>query len=148
MDHEDARGQLAGIRVHAGVVVEDAVGRLEVDARRDPPAADGQEAEVERPVRPEQLEQATEEDPALGAARCRREEAVRAPALLVEVDERLELGDRVVRVLEADLADRLGAADLAPDLVALLLAERRRGTSRGPRRRGRSRPGRHPRAPR
>ena len=32
--------------------------------------------------------------------------------------------ERVGRILETDLADRLRAADLAPDLVALLLAER------------------------
>ena len=44
---------------------------------------------------------------------------------LVEVDEGVEVGDRVGRLDELDLARGLGAPDLAPDLVALLLAERR-----------------------
>ncbi len=125
MDHHDAGRELAGVGVHAGVVVEIAVGGLEVDPRRDPPAADREEREADRAVGAGQLEQPADEDPALVPAGGRREEAGRAPAPLVEVDERLEVADGIGRVVEADLADRLGPADLAPDLVALLLAERR-----------------------
>ena len=40
--------QVAGVRVDAGVVVEVAVRRLEVDAGGDPPAADGQERQAQR----------------------------------------------------------------------------------------------------
>ena len=146
VDHHDARRQVARVGVDAGVVVEVAVGRLEVDPGRDPPAADRQERQAERAVRPVELEQAAEEDPALAPARRVREEAVGAPALLVEVDERVEVGERVGRVVEADLADGLGAADLAPDLVALLLAERREEAVDVGAGRAASRPGRRPRA--
>ena len=124
MDHQDARRQVARVGVDAGVVVEVAVRRLEMDPGGDPPATDRQERQPERSVRPVELEQPTEEDPALGAARRVGEEPVGAPALLVQVDERLEVGERVGRIVEADRPDRLRAADLAPDLVALLLAER------------------------
>ena len=122
----DAGREVAGVRVDARRCSRGSPSpSLEVDPGRDPPAADRQERQAQRPVRPVELEQAPEEDPALGAARRVREEAVGAPVLLVQVDERLEVGERVGRVVEADLADRLGPADLAPDLVALLLAERR-----------------------
>ena len=95
-----------------------------MDAGRDPPAADGQERQP-RALGAGQLEQPPEEDPALRPARRVGEEAGRSPLLLVQVDERVEIGERVADVLQADLTDRLGPADLAPDLVALLLAERR-----------------------
>ena len=77
-DHQDARRQVARVGVDAGVVVEVAVGGLEVDAGRDPPAADRQEREAERPVRPEQLEQPPERrrgsasPPGVSAGRARR----------------------------------------------------------------------------
>ena len=69
------------------------------------------------------LEQAPEEGAALGAARRRREEPVRAPFLLVQVDERVEVAERVGRTLQAHLAGCFGAPDLSANLVALLLAE-------------------------
>src|SRR4051794_30990855 len=90
---------------------------------RDPLATDGQERQPDRPVRAVELEQALEQDAALGAARGVGEQAVGAPPLLMEVDERLEVGKGVGRVLQTDLPDRLGPTDLAPDLVAILLAE-------------------------
>ena len=99
------------------------------------------------PVGAEQLEQAADEHPALRRRpACRGNRPSVAPAALVEVDEGVEVGERVGRVVERDLARRLGAADLAPDLVALLLAERaevvvdRRALGQ------RRRPGRRPRA--
>ena len=66
----DARRQVARVGVDAGVVVEVAVGGLEVEAGRDPPAADRQERQPQRTVAAEQLEQAAHEDPALVAARA------------------------------------------------------------------------------
>ena len=51
VDHDDAGRQVARVGVDAGVVVEVAVRRLEVDAGGDPPAADGQERQAERAVR-------------------------------------------------------------------------------------------------
>src|SRR3989338_4546373 len=92
-------------------------------ARGDSPACDGQEAQAQRPARPEQLEQAPEVDPALVTARVRREEAVLAPACLVELDEGLEVGQRIHRFGQGNVAGRLGAADLAPNLMTLLLVE-------------------------
>ena len=71
-----------------------------------------------------ELEQAPEQDPTLGATRRLGEEAVGAPLLLVQDDERLEVRERVGGIVEPDLPDGLGPPDLAPDLVALLLAER------------------------
>ena len=51
LDHQHARRQLARVGVHAGVVVQDGVRGLERDAGGDPPAADGEERELQR-VRP------------------------------------------------------------------------------------------------
>ena len=75
----DARRQVAGVGIDAGVVVEVAVVALEVDPGRDPPAADRQERQPERAVRAVQLEQPPEEDPALRAAGRVGEQAVVAP---------------------------------------------------------------------
>jgi hypothetical protein len=41
----------------------------------------------------------------------------------MEVDERVEVRDRVDRILEANLAGGLGPADLPADLVAVVLAQ-------------------------
>ena len=51
VDHEHAGRQVARVGVDAGVVVEVAVAGLEVDPGRDPPAADRQERQAQRPVR-------------------------------------------------------------------------------------------------
>ena len=95
LDHQHAGRQLAGVGVHAGVVVEERVRGLERDPGGDPPAADREEREPQRVAGAEQLEQAAEEHPALLAARRVGEQPVDAPALLVEVDERLEVRERV-----------------------------------------------------
>ena len=121
----DAGRELPRVGVDAGVVVQVAVGGLEVDPGRDPPAADGQERQADRARRrrdssnSRRMKTRLWSPPAVGGKSPRR------PSALVEVDEGLEVGERVGRVVEADLADGLGPADLAPDLVALLLAERR-----------------------
>ena len=47
----DARRQVARVWVDTGVVVENGVVRLEMDAGRDPPPADGQERQSQRAVR-------------------------------------------------------------------------------------------------
>ena len=121
---EHAWRQLARLGVHPGVVEVPGIGVLEPDAGRDPPAGDGQEVQLDRPVVAEQLEEATEEGPALVAARRRREEPLGAPALLVQVDERVQVADGIGGSLEADRAGGLRPAQLAADLVALLLVER------------------------
>ena len=96
-----------------------------MDPGGDPALADGQEREAEVAVGAVLLEQAAEEDPRRVAAGRRREESVVAPPALVEVDEGLEVRERVGRVGQPDLAARFRPPDLAPDLVAILLAERR-----------------------
>jgi hypothetical protein len=88
------------------------------------PAADRQEAEIHDTGRARNPRTARRRSAAGGTALGRREEAFGAPALLVQLDEGVQVRDRVRRSLEADLAGGLGPADLAPDLVALLLVER------------------------
>ena len=90
---------------------------------RDAPATHREECQVGWPVRAEELEQAADEAPALVAAGRGWEQPVIAPAGLVQVDERVEVGERVARDIEPDLALALRAAELAADLVALLLVE-------------------------
>ena len=93
--------------------------------------------ELDRPVVGQQLEEAAKEDPALVPARRRREEPFGAPALLVEVDERVQVADGIGGALQANLAGGLGPADLAARLVAFLLVERPEvGLEVDPRRQG------------
>jgi hypothetical protein len=125
VDHQHARRQLARVRVDPGVEVEDRVVSLEMDAARDDPVTDVQEGEAQLAIGPEELEESANEDSALFPTGGRREQPVGAPALLVEDDERLEVGERIRRLDEADVPDRLGAPHLAPDLVTFLFAERR-----------------------
>jgi hypothetical protein len=94
-----------------------------MDPGGDPPVPDRQEREPQRPVRSMEFEQAAEQDPALRPARRVGEEPVGAPALLVQVDERFEIGQRVGRIVEAHGSDSLRAPYLAADLVTFLLAE-------------------------
>ena len=100
-DHDHAGRQVARVGVDAGVVVGDRVAVVEVmpAAIRRPPTVRKQSRTG--PVGPKHLEQAPEEQPARVAAGRRREQAVDAPAPLVEVDERLEVGQRVGRVGQA-----------------------------------------------
>src|SRR5664280_375713 len=81
-DQEHARRQVASIRVHAGVVEVERLAVVEPDAGRDPATADGQELQRDLAIRAAMLEEAAEEDAALGASGRRREEPVGAPALL------------------------------------------------------------------
>src|SRR6185295_12815533 len=105
IDEQDAWRQVACVWIHAGVVIEDPVGRVEVDARRDPPLPDHEGRQAQGAARAEQLEESSEEDPTLLAAEGRREQAVRTPALLVKVDEDIQVAQWVARFLQADLAD-------------------------------------------
>ena len=139
------RSRASGI--DPGVVVAERVAVLERDPGRDPPSADGQEAQTDGSRRAEALEQPPDEAAAGVAAGRRREQPVGAPASLVEVDERVEVGEGCRRLGQGQRARCLGPADLAPDLVALLLAEEgQEPVEVGDVRRGSSRPGRHPRA--
>ena len=60
---------------------------------RRPPTR--QEGQAQRPIDAVELEQPSEQDPALCPAGRVGEEPVGAPALLVELDERFEVGQRV-----------------------------------------------------
>src|SRR4051794_18724669 len=82
VDQEHARGQIARVGVDPGVVVEEGVRRLEVDARRDAPPTDRQEGEPELSIGAMELEEPPDEDAALFASERVGEEAVRAPFLL------------------------------------------------------------------
>ena len=103
-DEDDTGRELAGLRVDPGVVVVDGALVLEVDPGGDPAPVDREEREVDRPVGAGELEEAVQEAAARVAARGRREEAVGTPAALVEVDEGVEVGKRIVGPVEADLA--------------------------------------------
>ena len=95
-----------------------------MDAGRDSPPADRQEAQAEHAVGAELLEHAAHEGSAPLTAGCRGEEAVCSPFLLVELDERGQLAQRIARLDQLDLAGRGGPPNLAPDLVAMLLFQR------------------------
>ena len=82
VDHQDAGRQVARVRVDAGVVVEVARrARLEMDARRDPPAADRQERQAQRPVGAVELEQPPERRPGSGRRRACRGTGRRRPSV-------------------------------------------------------------------
>src|SRR2546425_13244877 len=55
--HQDARREVACVRIDTGVVVEVAFGRPEVDAGRDPSSTDRQEGEPDRAIRSVLLEE-------------------------------------------------------------------------------------------
>ena len=68
---------------------------LEGDPGGDPPSGDRQEAQPDGSVGTERLEQTADEQPTGVAARRRREQAVRAPASLMQVDECVQVVERV-----------------------------------------------------
>src|SRR3989442_524457 len=55
-DHHDARREVAGVRVHAGVVVRDALAVVEMNATRHEPVPDREPCELQGTVRPEMTE--------------------------------------------------------------------------------------------
>ena len=93
-DHDHSGGEISGVRLDARVVVVDGLAVVEGDSGRDAAAADGQEAEIHDAGRRAILEQPGEEAAAGGSALGRREEALGAPALLVQVDEGVQVVDR------------------------------------------------------
>ena len=85
------------------------------------PLADRQAGQLERAVRAEVPEEMPEEAPAAVAAGGLWEQALRAPALLVEFDERVEGRQVAIRDRQSDLAGGFGTPELATDLVAFLV---------------------------
>src|SRR5262245_60567653 len=120
---QDAGREIARVGVDAGVVEEIAVVVLEVDARGDPSLADPQGAEADRAIIAVELEHPPNQDAALPAARRVGKEPVDAPALLVQVDEGVEVPSRRGLRYDTDWADTSRPSDFAADLVACLLAE-------------------------
>src|SRR6266540_3190664 len=106
-DEHDAGREVPGVRIHAGVVVVESPVVVEVDAGRDPAAVDAQEAEADRAMGSEELEEAADEDATRVAAGIRREQAGLTPLSLVEPDERVEVTQRIGRLLEPDVAPGL-----------------------------------------
>ena len=99
-DHDDPRRQVACVRIDTCVVVQERVAVVDVDARGDPASPDRENAQLHRTIRPELLEEAADRRPGSAAPPARgREEAGRAPLRLVEIDERIEVGERIEQLL-------------------------------------------------
>ena len=123
-DHDHSGRQLSGIRLDTGVVVVNGMTVVEDHSGRNSPPSDTEEVQFDDSHWCAIFEEAGEEAPAGGPAFGRREQAVLAPALLVQVDELVQVAQRVGRTLQSNLARVRGAADLAANLVAVLLAQR------------------------
>src|SRR6185369_7914122 len=117
--------EVARVGIDAGVVEHHPVPVDDEDPGRDPAPTDRQEEKLDGTIRTRLLEPAPDEDARRRTTGRRGKQAVGAPLALMEVDEVVELRQRLRRAGENDLAARLGPPDLAPDLVAGFLVEGR-----------------------